>query len=134
MLTNNKTITLFCSKTIGRAQTWLRTVIPGVNIHESDQLLVGDKDLRSSDELYIRIPKALLSAYVDPCTWKGLSAEDALNFFTLKKGDYVVRGEVEDDVTSSTDIISRYEAFQILKVVDNLSATPYSSHIKLVVK
>lgn len=134
MLTNHKTITLFCSKTIGRGQVWLRTILHEVNIHEADQLLVGDKDLKSSDEINIRIPASLLNNYVDPYTWKGLSAEEALNYFTLKKGDYIVKGEVDDEVSSSADIISRYEAFQIIRVTDNLSASPYSAHIKLVVK
>ena len=134
MLTNHKTITLFCSKTIGRSQVWLRSVLHDVNIHESDQLLIGDKDLKASDEINIRIPASLLTNYVDPYTWKGLSAEDALNYFTFKKGDYIVKGEVEDEVSSSTEIISRYDAFQVIRVTDNLSASPYSSHIKLVVK
>ena len=134
MRTNHKTITLFCSKMIGRGQVLLRTILHDVNIHEADQLLVGDKDLKSSDEINIRIPASLLNNYVDPYTWKGLSAEEALNYFTLKKGDYIVKGEVDDEVSSSTDIISRYEAFQIIRVTDNLSASPYSAHIKLVVK
>ncbi len=103
-------------------------------MHEADQLIVGDKDLKASDEINIRIPASLLSFYVDPYTWKGLSSKDAINYFTLKKGDYVVKGEVDDEISSSTDIISRYEAFQIIKVTDNLSASRYSSHIKLVVK
>ena len=119
---------------IGRGQVLLRTILHDVNIHEADQLLVGDKDLKSSDEINIRIPASLLNNYVDPYTWKGLSAEEALNYFTLKKGDYIVKGEVDDEVSSSTDIISRYEAFQIIRVTDNLSASPYSAHIKLVVK
>ena len=71
---------------------------------------------------------------MDPYTWKGLSAEEALNFFTLKKGDYVVRGEVDDEVSGSSEIISRYDAFEIIKVTDNLSASSYSRHIKLVIK
>ena len=134
MLTNHKTITVFCSKTIGRGQVWQRTILHDVNIHESDQLIVDDKDLKSSDEINIRIPASLLTNYVDPYTWKGLSAEEALNYFTFKKGDYIVKGEVDDEVSSSTEIITRYEAYQIIRVTDNLSASPYSAHIKLVVK
>lgn len=134
MMTNHKTITVFCSKTIGRSKTWLHTVLHDVNLHESDQLLVKDKEMASSDEVIVRIPAVLLEHYVDPYTWKGLSAEESLSFFTLKKGDYVALGEVDGEVSSSTDIISRYNAFEIVKVTDNLSASPYSAHIKLVVK
>lgn len=135
MMTNHKTITVFCSKTIGRSKIWSNTIICNVNLHESDQLLITDKEMKSSDEIIIRIPAAELPKYyVDPYTWKGLSAEEALSFFTLKKGDYIAIGEIEDEVSSSTDIITRYNAFEIVKVVDNLSASPYSAHIKLVVK
>lgn len=134
MMTNHKTVTLFCCKTIGRGKVWLRTVLSGVNFHETDQLIVGDKNATSSDEVIIRIPAPLLQNYVDPYTWKGLTEEDALNYFTLKKGDYIVKGEVEDEVSSSAEILERYEAFEVIKVVDNLSASPYSAHMKLVVK
>lgn len=134
MMTNHKTITLFYSKAIGRSKTWLHTVLHDVNLHESDQLIVNEKEMTSSDEVIIRIPASLLEHYVDPYTWKGLSAEDASSFFTLKKGDFVALEEIDDEVSSSTDIITRYNAFEIVKVVDNLCASPYSAHIKLVVK
>ena len=135
MKTNDKIITVFCSKTIGRGKTWSKMILRNVNIHATNQVLINDKVMVSADEIIIRIPKASLpDGYVDPYTWKGLSAEDALSFFTLKKGDYIVPGEIEDEVSSSTDIVTRYNPFEILKVVDNLSASPYSAHIKLVVE
>jgi len=135
MMTNHKTITVFCSKTIGRSKTWSNAIIRNVNLHESDQLLITDKEMKSSDEIIIRIPAAELPEnYVDPYTWKGLSAEEALSFFTIKKGDYIAQGMIEDDISSSSDIITRFDGFEIVKVVDNLSASPYSAHIKLVVK
>ena len=135
MMTNHKTITLFCSKTIGRSKTWSRTILRDVNLHETDQLIVGDKEMKCADEVIIRIPAAVLpNNYVDPYTWKGLSAEDSACYYTLKKGDYIALGAIEDSVSSSADIIDRYNAYEIVKVVDNLSASPYSAHIKLVVK
>lgn len=135
MMTNHKTITIFCSKTVGRSKIWSSAVLYDVNLRESDQLLIADKETKSSDEIIIRIPSAQLSKkYVDPYTWKGLPIEDASSFFTLKKGDYIARGEIHAEISSSSDIISLYDAFEIVKVVDNLSASKYSAHIKLVVK
>lgn len=91
--------------------------------------------MSSADEVIIRIPaEQIPENYVDPYTWKGLSAEDASSFITIKKGDYIVVGEVEDEISSSSDIISLDSAFEIVIVVDNLSASPYSAHIRLVVK
>ena len=135
MMTNHKTVTLFCSKSAGRNKSWSSAILSSVNLHETDQLQIGNKEMTSSDEIIIRIPaKELPDNYVDPATWKGLSVEDSLSFFTLKKGDYIALGEIEDEVASSSDIITRYNAFEIVKVVDNLSASAYSAHIKLVVK
>ena len=53
MMTNHKTVTLFCCKKVMRGKLWLRTILSGVNVHETDQLLVGDKNVTSSDEIII---------------------------------------------------------------------------------
>lgn len=135
MMTNHKTITVFCSKAVGRSKTWSSAILHDVNVHEVDQLLIGSKEQNAADEIVIRIPTSQLPKnYVDPHTWKGLPPEESTSFFTTKKGDYIAIGAIVDDVSSSTDIITRYNAFEIVKVVDNLSASPYSAHIKLVVK
>ncbi len=135
MMTNHKTITLFCSKSSGRTKSWIRKVLRDVNVFETDQLLINDKEVKASDELIVRIPAASLGGdYVDSCTWKGLTADEALSFFTLKKGDYIVHGEIEDDVSTSADIVSLDDSYEIIKVTDNLSASEYSAHIKLVIK
>ena len=105
-----------------------------VNFHGSDQLLVGDKELKKSEEYIIRVPDAELQNYVDSITWKALAAEDVRDFFTFSKGDYIVKGIVEEDVTFSAEILKNYKAFEITSVTENLSASSYSRHIKLVVK
>ena len=134
MFTNNTEITLFCSKKLGREIIWNKHQIKNVNFHGSDQLLVGDKEVERSEEYTVRIPYDALDNYVDNRTYKALPVEETFNCFTLKKGDYITKDSVDCDVSSSAEIIKNYEALEIVSVTENLSASPYSKHIKLVVK
>lgn len=136
MLTNHTNITLFCSKQLGREKIWTKHHIADVNFHGTDQLLVGDKEVKRAEEYVVRIPDSALEHYVDKATYKALPVEETLNCFTLKKGDYIVKGIVDIDVSSSADIIKNPDAFEIISVTENINASVsfYSKHIKLVVK
>jgi hypothetical protein len=134
MFTNHTNITLFCSKQQGRETIWTSHRLSDVNFHGSDQLIVGDKESNSSDEYIIRVPAVALENYVDNKTYKALPVEEAFNCFTLKKGDYIVKNFVYEDVSTIGEILKSYDAFQITQVTENLNASPYSKHIKLVVK
>ena len=135
MLTNNTRITVFCSKKQGRETFWFATVLDGVNYHGRDQVIVADKNLSASDEYVIRIPNSVLQTthYVDPSTYKSLPLDESDNCYTLKKGDYVVKGLVDLDVITVKDILDA-GGQQITQVTENLSASAFSNHIKLVVK
>lgn len=136
MLTNHTNITLFCSKQLGREKLWTKHYIIDVNFHGTDQLLVGDKEVKRAEEYIVRIPNSALDHYVDKSTYKALPADEAENCFTLKKGDFIVKGFVDTDVSSSADIIKKPDAFEIVSVTENIYASVsfYSKHIKLVVK
>lgn len=134
MFTNHTDITLFCSKQLGREKVWSRHELRNVNFHGTDQLLVGDKEVKRAEDYIIRVPATALEHYVDKSTYKALPVEETFNCFTLKKGDYIVKGIVDVDVSSSTDIIKNFDALEIVSVTENLSASPFSQHIKLVVK
>ncbi|SCX29593.1 hypothetical protein SAMN02910436_02486 [Ruminococcaceae bacterium P7] len=134
MFTNHTTVTLFCSKKLGREKVWTRHVLHNVNFHGTDQLLNGDKEVKRREEYVIRVPAAELEQYVDAYSWKALAAEEIHDFFTFAKGDYIVKGIVEDDVSSSTEILKFHEAYEITEITENLRASSYSQHIKLVVK
>lgn len=132
--TNHTDITLFCSKQIGREKVWSKHNLLDVNFHGTDQLIIGEKEVKHADEYVVRIPAAALSHYVDKATFKALPVEEAINCFTLKKGDYIVKGTVDCEVSSSADIIKNFDALEIISVTENLSSSPFSQHIKLVVK
>lgn len=134
MFTNHTTVTLFCSKKLGREKVWTRHVLRDVNFHGTDQLLASDKETKRREEYVVRVPAAELERYVDAFTWKALAAEDIHDFFTFAKGDYIVKGVVEEDFSSPTEIIKNCEAYEITDITENLRASSYSRHIKLVVK
>lgn len=134
MFTNHTNITLYCSKTVGREKVWTGHKLYDVNFHGTDQLLVGDREVKRNEEYIIRVPTSALEHYVDTKTYKALPVDEAFNCFTLKKGDYIVKGTVDVDVSSSADIVKNFDALEILSVTENLSASPFSQHIKLVVK
>ena len=136
MLTNHTDITVFCSKQIGRETLWFAKQLKDVNFYSSDSIAVGNKEVTRADEGIIRIPGAALknSGYVDNSTWMTLSVDETFDKFTLKKGDYVAKGLIDDDVSTSAEIIKKYEAYQITAVSVNLSTSDFSKHIKLVVK
>lgn len=135
MLTNNTRITVFTSKKQGRETFWSAAFLEGVNYHGRDQIIVADKNVSVSDEFVIRIPDSVLqsSHYVDPSTYKSLPLDESDNCYTLKKGDYVVKGLVDLDVITVKDILDA-GGMQITQVAENLSASAFSRHIKLVVK
>lgn len=135
MLTNNTRITVFCSKKQGRETFWFATVLDGVNYHGRDQIIVADKNVSVSDEYVIRIPDSVLQAthYVDPSTYKSLPLAESDNCYSLKKGDYVVKGLADFGVITVKDILDA-GGQQITHVTDNLSGNDYTKHIKLVVK
>lgn len=134
MFTNHTTVTLFCSKKLGRDRIWVRHVLHDVNFHGTDQLIVSDKETKRCEEYVVRVPAAELGNYVDAYTWKALAAEDIHDFFTFAKGDYIVKGIVDDEVSSSTEILKYHEAYEITEITENLKASSYSRHVKLVVK
>lgn len=85
MFTNHTDITLFCSKQMGREKVWSRHELRNVNFHGTDQLLVGDKEVKRAEDYIIRVPAAALAHYVDKATYKALPVEETFNCFTLKK-------------------------------------------------
>lgn len=133
MITNKSVITLFCSKQLGRETVWVKHTFDDVNFHGANKLNIGGKEITATDEFIIRIPFAQLNKYISPDAWKSLSAEEISDCYTIKKGDYIVKG-VAENVSSSAEILKGYTAYEITQVTENFSASPHSKHIKLVVK
>lgn len=134
MLTNHTNITVFCSKKVGRETIWNAFKLTDVNWHGTDQAIVGNQEIESSDSYIVRIPNNNLQNYVDKATYKEMPIEEISNCYTLKKDDYIVKGLVDCDINSSAEILRLDDVYRISEVVENLSASCFSRHIKVVVK
>ena len=135
MFTNQSCVTVFTSKRQGRDTYWYRTILKDVNYHGYDQLQVADKGVKDLDTYVVRVPDDVLTAnhYVDNVTWRSLPLNEADSCFTLKKGDYVVKGSVDIDNINEKTILDA-GGMKIMQVTENLSASPYSKHVKMVIK
>lgn len=133
MLTNAN-VTIYNRKKINRSDVWVRTNIMGVNLHGEAELIVGDKDLKAADKYIIRIPDSAVcdKTFVDNRTFKALSVEETDNCYTVQKGDMIVKGIVDDEITSPSQLQDKYDVLTVLSVTDNRRGTSYTSHIKLV--
>lgn len=130
----NANITIYNRKKINRSDVWLRTNLIGVNLHGEAELIVGDKNLKAADKYIIRIPDSVEcdKTFVDNRTFKALSVEETDNCYTVQKGDVIVKGIIDDDITSSSQLQSKYDVLTVLSVTDNRRDSSYTSHIRLV--
>lgn len=133
MLTNAN-ITIYNRKKINRSDVWVRTNITGVNLHGEAELIVGDKDLKAADKYIVRIPDSVVcdKTFVDSRTFKALSMDETDNCYTLQKGDVIVKGIIDDEITSPSQLQDRYDVLTILSITDNRRESSYTSHIKVV--
>ena len=91
----------------------------------------GDGGLNAVDGYAVRILAADLSGYMSPDEWRAVE-EMPTDKFTVQNGDVIVRGHVEDAITSSTDVTSKYtDSFVVSGCYDNRRGVPFLKHIKI---
>lgn len=56
--------------------------------------------------------------------------EETDNCYTVQKGDVIVKGIIDDDITSSSQLQSKYDVLTVLSVTDNRRDSSYTSHIR----
>lgn len=134
----DKTITIF-NKIVGEDNkvSWQRTVINGCFWKYINETKYVDNVKMQTKEVICRIPEQ--ENYVPYLQWKTL--DDKSNKFTLRTGDFVVYGEVDDVVDEytkgqrATDILNKYRevnlAFQIDVFTDNTGDVLNSEHYRL---
>lgn len=99
----NSTATLYNHYTDKETErtVYKRTVITSVNWQEVQKTNVTDKGLVSADQINIFIPfNADFEGkeYISPKEYKRLSDKDKEKYFTLNNNDYIVKGEISEDV------------------------------------
>ena len=115
----------------GRARTvWLRTVLQGCFYGSKKRQQLSGMTLVSVDTHLVRIRAS--ARYKPPAEWRRLTSDQAADYFTLGKGDVVVKGEVEDSIPdnrSASDILNKYpDSFEVNEVKDNSGPGRFSAH------
>ena len=136
MLTNAD-ITIYNKKKYNGKTLYLPTQLIGVSVHGANGLSITDKGVKDNDQFYIRIPDDVDSSgvsYIDKNTYKGLSDEDASNYYTVAKGDLIVLNLVDDEITVPSELLKKYDddVLTVMSVTDNRREGFYTSHIKVV--
>ncbi len=96
--------------------TWFKTVVPGCFWkYTGDKVTVGETVLETNN-IICRIPEN--SNFKEKYEWITLPNDKMEEFFTLGKGDIIIRGEVSDTIDEyisgkrSTDLIAKYKELQ----------------------
>lgn len=79
-----------------------RTYIKGVNIQIDKAVSVGDKGLNTADNVSVYIPFTAdfsNKKYIKPKEYDRLSDKDKEYYFTIGKGDIIVKGIIDFDIT-----------------------------------
>lgn len=104
MITNVDAVTVFNSRTDKetRRKVYIPTVIKGVSYVEGKGSKVADNGVWSDDVQYkIRVPLIAVvqdnREYMRDLNYAKLNNEEAAKYWTIQKGDLVVRGEYAGD-------------------------------------
>lgn len=135
MLTNAN-ITIYNAKKVDGETVYPHTQIRGVNVSGIDAITLAGKNVEDDGRYTVRIPKLADTGnkqYVDPVTYKCLPASDLDNYWTIKKGDMLVKGLVDDDVSSPGELTKLYgdRALKVMGVVDNRRLSDEVSHLRV---
>ena len=107
--------------------TFVPTVISGVSWYSHIESVVTDQGLKAANKVTIRIPVDADFGgkdYVEPVGYTGANTASA---FTLKNGDFIVKGAETDALTPAQARDKYGEIVTILGVTDNRRA-PKGKH------
>ena len=114
----NTTITVYNKFTDPQTKVvkWYKTVVTGAfwkYIHE--KVTIGQTTLETNS-IICRIRKD--ERFLEKYEWLQKPNDEMQNFFTLGKGDIIIKGEVDDEINEyqqgkrSTDLIAKYKELQ----------------------
>ena len=93
-----------------RLDDWKAFRYQGVNWYGKQAVSVGDSGLNTADSYVVRIPTE--------------------RHIPVTKGDVVVKGLVQDDITSPSQL-KQYESFLVTAVRDNRRGSPMMRHWRI---
>jgi len=116
----DSTITIFNRKVVERRERFLPTIISGVTWYGHSGMGTTND---SSDSFKVRIPLTSDRSgkdYVDAADFKALTLEETQTRWTIQKGDFVVRGSFDQEISSESDLTSASaDVFVVSMYADN---------------
>ena len=115
---------------------WYKTVVEGVFWkYVGDKVTIG-KTVLETNNIICRIRKD--EKFLEKYQWVQMPNDEMENYFTLGKGDIIVKGEVDDVIDEyetgkrSTDLIAKYKELQgcmsIEEIAINVGAGRCNEH------
>ena len=145
MTVNMGAVTVFNGRTDKkeRRKMFVPTVVRGVSYVESKGSAVADNGVWSADVQYKRrVPVSAAvqanRAYLPEQRYAGLETEDALGYWTISRGDYVILGEHAMEDVMYEDRLQAYarekclDLIRITEYADNtFGGSPYTRHWRI---
>ncbi|EHR33443.1 hypothetical protein HMPREF9709_01191 [Helcococcus kunzii ATCC 51366] len=99
---------------ITRLDKWKKTQILNVHWEETKGINIIKSGMSNADSVKVFIPYLSIEdlVYIDPIQFNGKG-------FTIKPGDYIVKGLIEDEITSSSELEKQYKTAVKIKTVNN---------------
>lgn len=127
----NQTITIYnCLKARDSTEgqdIWQRTIIENCFYKAHTSEVQNVTDISKANTYTVRIPKH--EKYLPYGEWRILSSEQRKEFFTVSKGDMVIKGNCQEEIelkspNTATQILLRYkpEAFMVTSFADNTAS------------
>ncbi|CEP83979.1 DUF6751 family protein [Paraclostridium sordellii] len=116
---------------------YIRTYLYDIDWQGEQAVTVGDKGLLSADKITCFIPFIVNTKdkkYISPGEFKKLDIEVAKKFYTLKKGDFIVKDIVDFELSSYErgkqfkDLERLYTVGTIVSVITNDFGSEYLQH------
>lgn len=115
-----------------RMPTYQKTYIKKAFWQESEASIRARTGVSESDRVLVFIPtiNQFERKYINPIEFT--KTEDKENYFTLQKGDLIVKGNVDPDKDISFEKLSKvYETFVVSSVQRNFYGRPHMQHFKV---
>ena len=115
---------------------WYKTVVEGVFWkYVGDKVTIG-KTVLETNNIICRIRKD--EKFLEKYQWVQMPNDEMENYYTLARGDIIVKGEVDDNINEyeagsrSTDLIAKYKELQgcmsIEEIAINVGAGRCNEH------
>lgn len=122
----NQTITVYNKYEDAQGKvSWYRTVIPNCFWKYTGEKLIVNGSLIETNVTVCRIPKD--ERFLERYLWEELGEEGFKDYFTLSIGDFIIKGEVTDNIDEytpglrSSDFISKYKRLQGCTIISRVA-------------